>query len=51
MDFLTKLPVGHSLRPENPTVANSLGIVSSTSAAKRPPATTRSFVAAVDNRG
>ena len=26
MDFLEKLPKGHSLRVETPTVANSMGV-------------------------
>ena len=28
MDFLAKLPNGHSLKPEKPTVAHSLGVAS-----------------------
>ena len=50
MDFLSNLPVGHSLRPEKPTVANSLGIGSST-AANRPPVGARNIVSEVANRG
>ena len=48
MDFLAKLPVGHSLRPEAPTVANSLGVGNSSINASQAPRLQSNFGPIVD---